>query len=72
MGVLVQSRGPYRGHGEPCVRERRQRWDSKSVRSALGHGASSVSGCSLAIRKQLRRLRPVSYTHLTLPTICSV
>ena len=26
----------------------------------------------LAISDRLRRLRPVSYTHLTLPTICSV
>eukprot|EP00969_Alexandrium_andersonii_P011052 480578-Alexandrium_andersonii.AAC.1 len=54
---------------EMCIRDRR--------RTALAFSASSGSEVTLSSRFVGRRgpvsgFEPVSYTHLTLPTICSV
>eukprot|EP00969_Alexandrium_andersonii_P346509 15318193-Alexandrium_andersonii.AAC.1 len=54
---------------EMCIRDRRE--DSQGGGSPLGHslrgaGDSHGPACKGDV------LEPVSYTHLTLPTICSV
>eukprot|EP00969_Alexandrium_andersonii_P233315 10300934-Alexandrium_andersonii.AAC.1 len=52
---------------EMCIRDRHHRppW---ALRNALsGGGLSCTSSCATGAEKG-----PVSYTHLTLPTICSV
>eukprot|EP00969_Alexandrium_andersonii_P334376 14776045-Alexandrium_andersonii.AAC.1 len=55
---------------EMCIRDR-PRDEPPGLGGCLcGAGAPPASGCSCAPRAQSRR--PVSYTHLTLPTICSV
>eukprot|EP00969_Alexandrium_andersonii_P015473 676503-Alexandrium_andersonii.AAC.1 len=54
---------------EMCIRDRRQR----ALVSGKGTGARRVRA-RVEPRASLRALSvdPVSYTHLTLPTICSV
>eukprot|EP00969_Alexandrium_andersonii_P082246 3624928-Alexandrium_andersonii.AAC.1 len=56
---------------EMCIRDRRKA-PRKALRKALLR--LRIRLCAkLRIRLRLRlRIRPVSYTHLTLPTICSV
>eukprot|EP00969_Alexandrium_andersonii_P339258 14996675-Alexandrium_andersonii.AAC.1 len=55
---------------EMCIRDRRCHQARLLVRHLLGHG----SGCqSTSEGRQARACSSaVSYTHLTLPTICSV
>eukprot|EP00975_Prorocentrum_lima_P014023 2979080-Prorocentrum_lima.AAC.1 len=55
---------------EMCIRDR----TSARARSAVGHRLhwhrGRVAGCQGA--RPSKNQEPVSYTHLTLPTICSV
>eukprot|EP00969_Alexandrium_andersonii_P014210 619373-Alexandrium_andersonii.AAC.1 len=54
---------------EMCIRDRwGPRWWSVSVTS---HWPETIGNTSWP-GTPVRRMRPVSYTHLTLPTICSV
>eukprot|EP00969_Alexandrium_andersonii_P315565 13942434-Alexandrium_andersonii.AAC.1 len=52
---------------EMCIRDR-------SLRPTGGPAAAARAGCPRPQDRQAlqRSARPVSYTHLTLPTICSV
>eukprot|EP00969_Alexandrium_andersonii_P347395 15359089-Alexandrium_andersonii.AAC.1 len=54
---------------EMCIRDRRQ-----PLGWALWLGVSNWAACRpwRGLFGPSARLRPVSYTHLTLPTICSV
>eukprot|EP00969_Alexandrium_andersonii_P055428 2442117-Alexandrium_andersonii.AAC.1 len=54
---------------EMCIRDRLQRFERPRP-SATGTAARLA--CGDCQRPLPRRLRAVSYTHLTLPTICSV
>eukprot|EP00975_Prorocentrum_lima_P005729 1239449-Prorocentrum_lima.AAC.1 len=55
---------------EMCIRDRR---GCVRRRSILNAGAASAALCTgHPLRQRLMLSRPVSYTHLTLPTICSV
>jgi len=48
-------------------------WDAGSAKSILGAGAKAIATSSWAVAEaQGYRDGAVSYTHLTLPTICSV
>eukprot|EP00969_Alexandrium_andersonii_P221581 9786516-Alexandrium_andersonii.AAC.1 len=54
---------------EMCIR------DSRGLRGTSGQGAegsSVVRGPGRSLGRERRAAFPVSYTHLTLPTICSV
>eukprot|EP00975_Prorocentrum_lima_P032522 6830481-Prorocentrum_lima.AAC.1 len=54
---------------EMCIRDRHE----ASVATAFGKPPNSSSSGDLAnFRRQLQEQITVSYTHLTLPTICSV
>eukprot|EP00969_Alexandrium_andersonii_P118881 5256690-Alexandrium_andersonii.AAC.1 len=55
---------------EMCIRDRLCRWRHPDLAMAL-HGVPPPS-CQKPGPGPLRRDGPVSYTHLTLPTICSV
>eukprot|EP00969_Alexandrium_andersonii_P084399 3722944-Alexandrium_andersonii.AAC.1 len=54
---------------EMCIRDRRERpgIQNRSTRSIL-----ELRGPAKDLDFHPKRSRPVSYTHLTLPTICSV
>eukprot|EP00969_Alexandrium_andersonii_P162812 7197340-Alexandrium_andersonii.AAC.1 len=54
---------------EMCIRDRLRRADSY-----FNQGPKSVNSADPVLRKcaKCRAYLPVSYTHLTLPTICSV
>eukprot|EP00969_Alexandrium_andersonii_P322940 14269384-Alexandrium_andersonii.AAC.1 len=55
---------------EMCIRDRFRR---RTLRPWPAFGASWLGIRPSSLRKPLlRNPRPVSYTHLTLPTICSV
>eukprot|EP00969_Alexandrium_andersonii_P210558 9301546-Alexandrium_andersonii.AAC.1 len=54
---------------EMCIRDRARRLH-RLGRLLLGHAEGA--GCVRGGPSALRRGRAVSYTHLTLPTICSV
>ena len=45
---------------------------SEEIKSRLWNGATELRGSMDASRYKDYMLGPVSYTHLTLPTICSV
>eukprot|EP00969_Alexandrium_andersonii_P161351 7131072-Alexandrium_andersonii.AAC.1 len=53
---------------EMCIRDRFTRALFGAVGNSGWRKGSTSSGCEI----MLGRPRPVSYTHLTLPTICSV
>eukprot|EP00969_Alexandrium_andersonii_P028255 1233045-Alexandrium_andersonii.AAC.1 len=54
---------------EMCIRDSPQwRSDHRRPQTRKAH----VRGKGTRARTSERRLQPVSYTHLTLPTICSV
>eukprot|EP00969_Alexandrium_andersonii_P262514 11605230-Alexandrium_andersonii.AAC.1 len=53
---------------EMCIRDRPYRSPVRSLRSCR----EGRKGEAVALRPRLFQLHPVSYTHLTLPTICSV
>eukprot|EP00975_Prorocentrum_lima_P050837 10651722-Prorocentrum_lima.AAC.1 len=53
---------------EMCIRDRRSSWSCRCQRRA-GSGRACLCGSLGPCR---RPWGPVSYTHLTLPTICSV
>eukprot|EP00969_Alexandrium_andersonii_P160268 7080386-Alexandrium_andersonii.AAC.1 len=52
---------------EMCIRDRQQ--TEGGAEGVSGHSARCPAACST---HGLPALSPVSYTHLTLPTICSV
>eukprot|EP00969_Alexandrium_andersonii_P031032 1354717-Alexandrium_andersonii.AAC.1 len=52
---------------EMCIRDRCHQGQLDSTRAQTGH--ASVLG---ALQAAWAAIGPVSYTHLTLPTICSV
>eukprot|EP00975_Prorocentrum_lima_P036346 7645986-Prorocentrum_lima.AAC.1 len=54
---------------EMCIRD--STWGSPPAGSVYPHWRSHPLACRHR-GVLLQRLRPVSYTHLTLPTICSV
>eukprot|EP00969_Alexandrium_andersonii_P275269 12165232-Alexandrium_andersonii.AAC.1 len=54
---------------EMCIRDRCQ---TTTKRSEMPWTTSGLSGLSAVSSRALPGIRPVSYTHLTLPTICSV
>eukprot|EP00969_Alexandrium_andersonii_P035849 1570879-Alexandrium_andersonii.AAC.1 len=54
---------------EMCIRDRRSPWRAR--RRRRGHKVS-IRGAARSRRVRGLQPGPVSYTHLTLPTICSV
>eukprot|EP00969_Alexandrium_andersonii_P002484 108130-Alexandrium_andersonii.AAC.1 len=52
---------------EMCIRDR-----SSSATARATPSASTRAGCARPSCASSGQSRPVSYTHLTLPTICSV
>eukprot|EP00969_Alexandrium_andersonii_P329281 14550272-Alexandrium_andersonii.AAC.1 len=54
---------------EMCIRDRLQ---PAPAASASAHGARAARRHAASRVHLRRRAEPVSYTHLTLPTICSV
>eukprot|EP00969_Alexandrium_andersonii_P104427 4607801-Alexandrium_andersonii.AAC.1 len=55
---------------EMCIRDSADAF-SKLLQAAR-NGAEDAAVHAVLLRKRCPRRRPVSYTHLTLPTICSV
>eukprot|EP00969_Alexandrium_andersonii_P286714 12674470-Alexandrium_andersonii.AAC.1 len=55
---------------EMCIRDRLV--TSRLPRGAVPGGRRQPSGCTLVCSQSRALGTPVSYTHLTLPTICSV
>eukprot|EP00969_Alexandrium_andersonii_P250287 11061335-Alexandrium_andersonii.AAC.1 len=53
---------------EMCIRDRSSAPPPSSASTSIGSTANS----GRAAASRLRRIGTVSYTHLTLPTICSV
>eukprot|EP00969_Alexandrium_andersonii_P083494 3683266-Alexandrium_andersonii.AAC.1 len=54
---------------EMCIRDRRALSEGRSLETRPEVQQSEVAGRT---QQPKRKNRPVSYTHLTLPTICSV
>eukprot|EP00975_Prorocentrum_lima_P034449 7242005-Prorocentrum_lima.AAC.1 len=54
---------------EMCIRDRMERGEREEVQS---HWPETIKGVIKACWSFEPEARPVSYTHLTLPTICSV
>eukprot|EP00975_Prorocentrum_lima_P055824 11702876-Prorocentrum_lima.AAC.1 len=53
---------------EMCIRDRKKSPASSDDEAAEGNASPGVD----MERKTSAKIKPVSYTHLTLPTICSV
>eukprot|EP00969_Alexandrium_andersonii_P065696 2896019-Alexandrium_andersonii.AAC.1 len=56
---------------EMCIRDRFKA-QFRTVSGDFGRSPNAVSGSFGQFRAISKCLEPVSYTHLTLPTICSV
>eukprot|EP00969_Alexandrium_andersonii_P016904 740928-Alexandrium_andersonii.AAC.1 len=55
---------------EMCIRDSIS--DSLTINCTLSTSSTSERSCRLAVPRSQRSPVAVSYTHLTLPTICSV
>eukprot|EP00969_Alexandrium_andersonii_P235493 10397215-Alexandrium_andersonii.AAC.1 len=55
---------------EMCIRDRQT--EALEKKKDAAHGRANAASFQLIQARRVGRAAPVSYTHLTLPTICSV